>query len=188
MHGAGRGTDELVLPLWVRTTGRIGIEAEPDHIRVPAYLLGALPHAAGRRYTPPTTPNELAAWVAACGAKTANDLSAMTVWGIFSGGDGKAQITRVASANGETISSVSRTYTEEHPRAILMFGWQERLELHDLVTKVADTMRKFKIDKLLIENKAAGHSVAQEIRRLYSHEDFAVQLVDPKGQIGRAHV
>jgi predicted phage terminase large subunit-like protein len=34
----------------------------------------------------------------------------------------------------------------------------------------------------LIENKAAGHSVAQEIRRLYGHEDFAVQLVDPKGQ------
>ena len=35
---------------------------------------------------------------------------------------------------------------------------------------------------LLIENKAAGHSVAQEIRRLYGHELFSVQLVDPKSQ------
>jgi hypothetical protein len=34
----------------------------------------------------------------------------------------------------------------------------------------------------LIENKAAGHSVAQEIKRLYGHENFAVQLYDPKGQ------
>jgi len=34
---------------------------------------------------------------------------------------------------------------------------------------------------LLVENKASGYSVAQEIRRLYGHEEFAVQLVDPKG-------
>ena len=114
--------------------------------------------------------------------KTSNDLSAMTVWGIFSGGDGKAQVTRTIAPGGEMMSSVTRTYTEEHPRAIMMFAWQDRLELHELVTKVADTMRKFKVDKILIENKAAGHSVAQEIRRLYSHESFAVQLVDPKGQ------
>jgi predicted phage terminase large subunit-like protein len=34
----------------------------------------------------------------------------------------------------------------------------------------------------IIENKAAGYSIAQELRRLYGHENFAVQLVDPKGQ------
>jgi hypothetical protein len=49
-------------------------------------------------------------------------------------------------------------------------------------------MRKFKVDKLLIENKAAGISVAQELRRLFNHVDFAVQLVDPKSQDKLARV
>ena len=39
-----------------------------------------------------------------------------------------------------------------------------------------------KVDKLLIENKAAGYSVAQELRRLFNHERWSVQLVDPKSQ------
>jgi predicted phage terminase large subunit-like protein len=65
---------------------------------------------------------------------------------------------------------------------MLLWAWQERLELHELVLKVQESMKKFKVDRLLIENKAAGISVAQEIRRMYGHEDFAVQLVDPKSQ------
>lgn len=114
--------------------------------------------------------------------KTENDPSAMTVWGIFSGGSQAAISNRVASRDGETFSSVERTYTQEHPRAMLMNAWQGRLELHDLVEKVRETMRTYHVDKLLIENKAAGHSLAQEIRRVYGYDDFAVQLVDPKGQ------
>ena len=68
----------------------------------------------------------------------------------------------------------------DQPRLMLMDGWQERLELHDLVEKVAKSCRRLKVDLLLIENKAAGHSVAQEIRRLYNHEDWGVQMYDPK--------
>jgi predicted phage terminase large subunit-like protein len=63
-----------------------------------------------------------------------------------------------------------------------MHAWQARLELHELVEKVAKTAKALKIDKLIIENKAAGISVAQEIRRLYGNENFAVQLHDPKSQ------
>jgi predicted phage terminase large subunit-like protein len=42
---------------------------------------------------------------------------------------------------------------------------------------------------MLLENKAAGLSVAQEIRRVYGYEDWGVQLVDPKGQdkVARAY-
>jgi predicted phage terminase large subunit-like protein len=65
---------------------------------------------------------------------------------------------------------------------MMMYAWQGRYELHDLVAKVSQTCAEMKVDSLLIENKAAGHSVAQEIRRLYGHEKFGVQLVDPKGQ------
>jgi predicted phage terminase large subunit-like protein len=114
--------------------------------------------------------------------KTENDYSALTVWGVFSGGDQKALANRVIGRDSETISMIKRTYTEEHPKVMMMFAWQERLELHELVLKVSQTMKDYKVDKLLIENKAAGISTAQEIRRLYGHEDFAVQLVDPKSQ------
>jgi predicted phage terminase large subunit-like protein len=114
--------------------------------------------------------------------KTENDYSALTVWGVFSGGDQTAIANRVIGRDTETISVIKRTYTEEHPKVMMLWAWQERLELHDLVVKVSESMKKFKVDKLLIENKAAGISVAQEIRRLYGHEDFAVQLVDPKSQ------
>ena len=56
------------------------------------------------------------------------------------------------------------------------------MELHELVEKVAKTAKALKIDKLIIENKAAGISVSQELRRLYGNENFAVQLYDPKSQ------
>lgn len=114
--------------------------------------------------------------------KTENDYSAMTVWGVFSGGNQVAIANRVIGRDSETISMIKRTYTEEHPKVMMMFAWQERLELHELVLKVSQTMKDYKVDKILIENKAAGISTAQEIRRLYGHEDFAVQLVDPKSQ------
>ena len=113
--------------------------------------------------------------------KSENDFSAMTIWGVFSGGDQTAIATRQIMRDGDIEAVVKRTYSEEHPKVMMMFAWQERLELHELVLKVADSMRKFKVDKLIIENKAAGHSVAQEIRRLFNHEDWAVQLIDPKG-------
>jgi predicted phage terminase large subunit-like protein len=113
--------------------------------------------------------------------KAENDFSAMSIWGIFSGGDQKAVATKVIDKNGEVISAIQRKYSEEHPKVVMMYAWQERLELHQLVDKVSETMKKFKVDKLLIENKAAGHSVAQEIRRLFGHEDWGVQLIDPKG-------
>lgn len=114
--------------------------------------------------------------------KSSNDFSALTVWGVFTGGDQKAQATRSVSVDGDLVSMVRRTYTEEHPRLILMHAWQHRLELHELVLRVAESMKKMSVDKLLIENKASGYSVAQELRRMFGHEDWGVQLVDPKGQ------
>ncbi len=112
--------------------------------------------------------------------KETNDYSALTVWGVFSGGT-MAQASRVMGADGRPMY-VDRSYDEGAPKVMLMYAWQERLELHQLVEKVAQTARSLRIDKLLIENKAAGISVAQEMRRLYNNERFAVQLSDPKSQ------
>jgi len=112
--------------------------------------------------------------------KQENDYSALTVWGVFSG-DTMAQATNVVGITGRAMA-VERTYAEGSPKAMLMSAWQERLELHNLTQKVADTCKRMKVDKLLIENKAAGISVAQEIRRLFGSDAWAVQLVDPKAQ------
>lgn len=111
--------------------------------------------------------------------KTENDFSALTVWGVFTA-DTKAQVRRLITADGR-ITDAGRARAEEQiPNVMLMTAWQDRLALHDLVKKTAETCKKLKVDLLLIENKAAGVSVAQELRRLYQNEDFGVQLHDPK--------
>lgn len=95
--------------------------------------------------------------------KTENDFSAMTVWGLFYD-------------------------RHDMPRAIMMNAWRDHLALHNLVEKVANTARRFKIDRILIENKASGPSVAQELRRMYAAEGYSVMLNDPKGdKVARAY-
>jgi predicted phage terminase large subunit-like protein len=111
---------------------------------------------------------------------TMNDPSGMIVLGVFTG-DSVNQATRILDATGRPVFA-SRVEADGSPKVMLMYAWTERLELHDLVTKVAKTAKDFKLDRLRIENKASGISVAQEIRRLYADELFAVQLADPKSQ------
>ena len=113
--------------------------------------------------------------------KTENDPSALTVWGIFTN-DSTVQAPHHAMTRDGARVDYERMYTETSPKVMLMYAWQGRYELHDLVLKVADTCRSMKVDTLLIENKAAGHSVAQEIRRMYGFERFGVHMFDPKSQ------
>jgi predicted phage terminase large subunit-like protein len=114
--------------------------------------------------------------------KAENDFSALTVWGVFSASsEGKA--TRAVDRYGRSME-IRTSYQSESlgpvPKVMLMYAWQAKLELHDLAEKVAATCSRMRVDRLLIENKAAGHSVAQEIRRLFGAEAFAVQMYDPK--------
>lgn len=119
-----------------------------------------------------------------------NDPSGMIVWGIFSG-DVKALLTQMSApsfrgeiltADGTALIRPDATYSEIAPHVMCMYAWDERLELHELVNKTAQTCIKLKVDLLLIENKASGISVSQEIRRLYHREKFGVELFDPKSQ------
>ena len=128
-------------------------------------------------------------------SKTENDPSAMTVWGVFSGDiatsarsdnfvspRGRFKSVEEEAARfdeGVRIRDMLDHNPESVPRVFLMGAWQEHLELSALVAKVASTCRKFRVDKLLVEAKASGLSVAQEIRRLYGAEDWAVQLINP---------
>jgi predicted phage terminase large subunit-like protein len=114
--------------------------------------------------------------------KAENDPSALTIWGVF-GGSSESAATRSVDRYGRPMD-ISRSFQSSAlgpvPKAMLMYAWQDKLEVHDLTEKVADICKRMKVDVLLIENKAAGHSVAQEARRLFGNEDFIVQMYDPK--------
>jgi predicted phage terminase large subunit-like protein len=127
-------------------------------------------------------------------SKSQNDPSAMTVWGVFSGdiatmradnyvnNRGKMRNNAEEAARfdeGVRIRDMLDYNPESVPRVMLIAAWEDHLELSQLVGKVANTCRKWRVDKLLVEGKASGLSVAQEIRRLYGNEDWAVQILNP---------
>lgn len=100
--------------------------------------------------------------------------------------------------------SIWGTFTYKNHRAVmLIYSWRKRYELHGpemprwpgetnddyrsrtkdtwgLVEAVADACQRFKVHRLLIENKASGHTVSQELLRLYAGNPWGVTLVDPK--------
>lgn len=96
--------------------------------------------------------------------KEENDPSALTIWGMFRD-------------------------ENNNPRIMLLYGWQDRLSINDLVRKVGDTCtvkgpsvfrHRFPVDKLIIESKASGISVAQELHRLHGQTgQFGVELFNP---------
>ena len=127
-------------------------------------------------------------------SKQENDFSALTVWGIFSSDYSAIRANNFVNARGrfKNNSEEAASFDEgvrirdllDHnpesvPRVFLMGAWQEKLELAALVDKVAQSCRNFRVDKLLVEGKASGLSVAQEIRRLHGNEDWAVQIINP---------
>jgi predicted phage terminase large subunit-like protein len=113
--------------------------------------------------------------------KTNNDYSALTIWGVFSG-DHDKQATRTLDRYGKAFPAPKSAGIEGMSKVVLMYAFAERLEFHALVKRVAEACRSMKVDQLLIEGKASGISVAQEIRRLYGHEGWAVHLKNPGNQ------
>jgi predicted phage terminase large subunit-like protein len=101
--------------------------------------------------------------------KEENDASALTIWGIYKNDN-------------------------KQPRIMLIYGWQDRLTLPDLVERVSATCtvsplpdsskykhsQRFRVDKLVIESKASGISVYQELQRVVGFSgQFAVELFNP---------
>lgn len=91
-----------------------------------------------------------------------NDPSALTMWGIWYDRAG-------------------------NPRVVAMHAWEDFLSFNRLVTRVGNNCRKFKPDVLLIEAKASGISVAQEIQRVYRDATWSTILCPVKGdKVARA--
>jgi predicted phage terminase large subunit-like protein len=120
--------------------------------------------------------------------KQENDYSAMTIWGVFSTTDRTTAITGMAQRYA-TRQQIERLYVEGAPNILLMYAWQERLSFPDLLKKVVWACKKYSVDKLIIENKAAGISLEQELRRVLGIEGMAIQLINPGNldKVARLH-
>lgn len=60
--------------------------------------------------------------------------------------------------------------------------WEARTQDHwGLCEWMAHSCRRFKVHRLIIEGKASGLSVAQELRRLHGSEGWVVQTTTPEG-------
>lgn len=138
----------------------------------------------GKHY-PPNIEYVLASADTAYTDKETNDPSALTIWGLFS--------------------------IDGQPHLFLMHGWRKHLELHGpdtdrkpgeaetvwidrtqvrwgLCEWIAYSCRRFKVHKLLIEGKASGLSVAQELKRLYRGAQWSLETVTPQGdKLARMH-
>ena len=90
--------------------------------------------------------------------KEQNDESGITAWGVFFHPD-----------KGEL------------PQMMLIDAWEGRLEFHRLVTKIAEICKKRGADICLVEGKANGIDVINELRRLYGKRDWSTIQIDPKG-------
>lgn len=134
----------------------------------------------------------------AYGEKQENDFSALTVWGIWQRGGSGARALLDRYGNRSEIIDDRDTI----PTAMLMHAWAKKLPIHGpetlrmpdedfasfhrrerenfgLCEWVVHTCRQFKVDVLLIEAKASGLSVAQEMKRLQRNERWSVQLINP---------
>jgi len=116
-----------------------------------------------------------------------NDPSAMTIWGVFrhpETGEGGVILMSAwrkwLAIRGKDVPRLK----DESERA-----WRDRAEPEwGLVEWTWHTCRKFKVDLLLIENKASGISLAQELQLQHNKELWATEMVNPVGsKEARAH-
>jgi len=114
-------------------------------------------------------------WDTAFEEKEENDYSACTTWGVF-------LFTPEAqhSATGQIMRG------KEKRCAILLDAFHDKLAFPDLRRKAQKMYDDWHPDWVLIEKKASGHSLIQELRK----SGVPVKSVDPKGKdkIMRAHL
>jgi predicted phage terminase large subunit-like protein len=125
--------------------------------------------------------------------KQENDPSALTVWGVFKHpGLGKTRVILIdawrkhlqmhGSATPRLDHEILRVGDDEKVKRYKDTLWAKRVgKAWGLCEWVVHTCRKWGATILLIEGKASGLTVHQELRRLHSDENWSVQLVQPKG-------
>lgn len=109
-------------------------------------------------------------------AKEENDPSGFTVWGVYSD-SGRVKIVLLHAwqkwleLHGQTMERLPNEKNAEYVR--------RTSDKWGLVEWVAHDCSRLRVNLLLVEDKASGHSVAQEIKRLYGDRDWGVRLLNP---------
>lgn len=92
--------------------------------------------------------------------------SACTVWQVYEDTQGKVPQTMV----------------------LLRFAWREQLTFNALVEKVHWTMGRYRAERLLVEMKANGISVVQELRRRFRWAEQGIEQINPSiDKVARAN-
>ena len=95
---------------------------------------------------PPECEFLIQSWDTAHETRTVNDFSACTTWGVFYETD---SVTKGQTAN-----------------IILLDSYKERIEFPELKAKAYEKYKEYEPDALLVEKKAAGAPLIQELRRM----------------------
>lgn len=129
--------------------------------------------------------------------KTENDYSALTIWGAF-----KEAVPTIRSGAGTMTARMQQSVGRR--KIILMDAWQKRLPLQGVPQDTAPqhgetrlewfrrvspmwglvewtmwSCKRLGVNKLIIESKASGISVAQTIRTLQADAAYGILLIDP---------
>lgn len=118
--------------------------------------------------------------------KEQNDPSGMTVWGVFLNERGQRRIMLMHAWRKHLIFRGPNV--DKRPNETVEVYRQRSIPHWGLVEWAADTCRRYKVDRLLVEAKASGISVGQELSRLHGREGWAIQLCAVKGdKVARAY-
>lgn len=112
--------------------------------------------------------------------KTQNDPTGCTVWYLV-----EADYLSPDRKPGQVVMP-----PDARTKALLRFAWRERLPFPDLIEHIQDTVQHFGISgvpiRLLVEKKASGISVIQEMRRRMP--DLIIHGYAPQGdKVSRVH-
>ncbi len=117
-------------------------------------------------------------------ANQENDPSGFSIWGVWTDERGVQKVI---------LLNAWRKWLEMHGETIdrepnePQHAYEERCQPKwGLVEWVNHSCRRFKVDLLLIESKASGLTVAQELARLHRNDGYSVRLMDPGRQDKRA--
>ena len=114
--------------------------------------------------------------------KASADPNGFTIWGVWYDERGHSRIIALDAWSKRLDIQADRDLVERQPQETYP-EWVRRTREHwQLVEWVEYSCRRFKVDRLLIENKASGKSVAQTLRALNKSQNWGTTLIDPKGQ------
>jgi predicted phage terminase large subunit-like protein len=106
-----------------------------------------------------------------------NDPSAMTVWGLNYADDGTPRVFLIAAWRKWLQLHGPDLVQEWGEPPELFLGRQKKV--WGLVEWIGHTCKRFHVDRLLVEAKASGISVVQELQRLLFQEKFGIEFINP---------